>query len=103
MTAPNIEARHQQVAGRFIAAIEDFEKGAYSSRGLAKRAEELTSPEELLLVNDELLNHTFWVMRHLVHQPACWAPSNGELMYLYRCLKGEEQFQQDVADSFRLK
>jgi hypothetical protein len=24
-------------------------------------------------------------------------------MYLYRCLKGDEQFQQDIADSFRLK
>jgi hypothetical protein len=100
MTLKNT-ARHEAITQGFIEAIDDFEKGAYSSRGLARRVEQMTTMEELNQLEDELLSHTFWVARHLLHQPACWAPSKAELLYLYRCLTGEEEFRQEIAGSFR--
>lgn len=93
--------RQQELTKQFARAIEDFEKGAYSSRGLARRIEQLITPAELESLENEMLSHTYWVARHLLHQPACWAPSNTELQYLYRCLIGEEQFIIDVAESYR--
>ncbi len=95
------ENRREALIQDFIEAIQDYERGAYSSRGLAKRVEQFTTNTELNTLNDDLLSHTFWVTRHLLHRPACWAPSDEELAYLYRCLRGEEQFIQDVANSYR--
>lgn len=93
--------RHNELAQGFIQAIDDFEQGAYSSRGLARRVEQLTTSDELNSLDDELLSHTFWVSRHLLHQPACWAPTHAELQYLYNCLTGEEVFAQEIAEGFR--
>lgn len=100
MSAPEI-TRREALVHEFIQAIDDFEKGAYSSRGLARRVEIFTNTEELNALGDEMLSHTFWVTRHLLHQPACWAPSLEELLYLYRCLTGEETFIQEIAEGFR--
>lgn len=96
-----LSVRSQHLAQQFAVAIRDFEQGAYSSRGLARQAEHLTTPDELQALGDELLSHAYWVMRHLVHQPACWAPSNAELVYVYRCLTGEEAFSQEMAEGYR--
>jgi hypothetical protein len=97
----NIQARSVALAEELADAIRDFENGAYSSRGLARRVEQTTTPSELEALNNEMLSHTYWVARHLVHQPACWAPSLEELTYLYRCLTGEEQFLLEVAEGYR--
>jgi hypothetical protein len=97
----NTQARSAALAEEFAAAIRDFENGAYSSRGLARRIEQVTTASELETLNNQMLSHTYWVARHLVHQPACWAPSLDELNYLYRCLIGEEQFLQEVAEGYR--
>ncbi len=96
-----LSVRSQNLAQQLSSAIRDFEQGAFSSRGLARKAELLTNADELQTLGDELLSHAFWVMRHLVHQPACWAPSNSELVYVYRCLTGEETFSQDIAEGYR--
>jgi hypothetical protein len=93
--------RHEELIERFIDAIEQFRREALSSRDLAQFAETLTTTEEVAALDDELLSHTFWALRHLVHQPACWAAKPEELYYLARCLQGEEDFDQTVADSFR--
>lgn len=97
----DLKARHEALIEKFVEAIADFEKGAYSSRGLAKRVEQLTSIDEINQINDGLLSHTFWVARHLVHRPACWAPSIQELEYVYQCLRNEDQFSQEFVDQYR--
>lgn len=96
-----INTRREAIRKHFIEAIDSFEQGAISSRGLAKWVEQSTTQDEMNVINDELLSHTFWVARHLLHRPACWAPSLDELAYLYRCLLGDEQFSQDIAEGFR--
>lgn len=95
------QTRHEALTEKFVEAITEFEKGAYSSRGLAKRVEQLTSIDEINQIDDPLLAHTFWVARHLVHRPACWAPSIQELEYVYRCLRKEDQFSQEFVDKYR--
>lgn len=97
----NTQARSVSLTEAFVEAINDFENGAYSSRGLARRIEQITTASELESLNDQMLSHAFWVARHLVHQPACWAPTLEELSYLQRCLKGEEQFVLEVAEGYR--
>lgn len=97
----NIQSRSAVLSEAFAAAIRDFENGAYSSRGLARRIEQVTTASELESLDNQMLSHTYWVARHLVHQPACWAPSLEELHYLYRCLTGEEQFLLEVAEGYR--
>lgn len=93
--------RSQHLAEQFAAVIRDFEQGAFSSRGLARQVERMAAPDEVKSLGDEMLSHAYWVMRHLIHQPACWAPSSAELAYIYRCLTGEEAFSQDLAESYR--
>lgn len=95
------QSRKNELAQQFAIAISDFDRGAYSSRGLARMVEQVTTPEELETLNDQMLSHTYWVARHLVHQPACWAPSLEELQYLHRCLTGEEQFVLEMAEDYR--
>lgn len=85
----------------FIDAIDAYQRGTLNRRDLAHQAENLTTAEEIGAFDDELLSHTFWAMRHLLHQPACWAAKPEELFYLARCLRGEEDFDQSVTDSFR--
>ena len=97
----DISVRSEVLSQQFAEAIRDFDNGSYSSRGLAQRVEQMTNVAELDALNDQMLSHTFWVARHLVHQPACWAPSLDELHYLYRCLIGDEQFVLDTAESYR--
>ena len=94
-------ARREALIEKFVEAIAEFEKGAYSSRGLAKRVEQLTSIDEINQIDDALLAHTFWVARHLIHRPACWAPSIKELEYVYGCLRYEDQFSQELVDQYR--
>ena len=93
--------RDQQLTVEFIGAIEEYRLGALNSRGLASRAEQITDADELDSLQDELLSHTFWAMRHLIHRPACWAAKPEELYYLARCLNGEEDFDQSIIESFR--
>lgn len=93
--------RHQELIRAFIEAIDDYEQSRINSRGLAARADQIVTPEEIDTLNNELLSHTFWAMRHLLHQPACWAAVPDELFYLARCLRGEEDFDQTIVDSFR--
>jgi hypothetical protein len=95
------DTRHKALVHGFIAAIESYERGEINSRGLAQLAGRLSAPEEIDQVGDELLSHTFWVMRHLVHQPACWAPTPAELKYLLRCLHGETTFNPETARNHR--
>ncbi len=101
MTSPTKENRRQELVQAFIEAMDVFAKGTISSRGLALQIERLTTTDELNEMDDDLLVHAFWVARHLLHRPACWAPGPTELKYVYHCLKGEEEFNQEVADSFR--
>lgn len=93
--------REKQLTTEFIGAIEEYRQGALNSRGLAKRAEQITSADELDELHDEVLSHTFWAMRHLVHRPACWAAKPEELYYLARCLDGEDDFDQSIIETFR--
>jgi hypothetical protein len=93
--------RREALIEKFVEAITEFEKGAYSSRGLAKRVEQLTSIDEINQLDDALLAHSFWVARHLIHRPACWAPSIKELEYVYSCLRNEDQFSQEFVDKYR--
>lgn len=102
MTAnPTLHPRQEALYTAFTLLIETFEKGLISSRGLAQQAEKLTTPAELADIDDELLNHTFWALRHLMQRPACWAPKLEEISYILRCLHGEETFSQEVADNLR--
>lgn len=96
-------AKRRELSKQFIEAIEEYQRSAINSRGLAHRAEKITTAEEIESFDDELLSHSFWAMRHLLHQPACWAAKPDELFYLVRCLRGEEDFDQTVADSFRVE
>ncbi|PJF44574.1 MAG: hypothetical protein CUN55_03320 [Phototrophicales bacterium] len=98
----DLSVRSDYLAQQFAESIREFEQGAFSSRGLALKAEKLTTVDELQTLDNELLSHAYWVMRHLVHQPACWAPTLDELKYVYRCLIGEESFSQEVAEGHRL-
>ncbi|MCI0712154.1 MAG: hypothetical protein L0154_18510 [Chloroflexi bacterium] len=93
--------RDKQLSQEFISAIEEYRQGALNSRGLAKRAEQITDADEVDSMQDELLSHTFWAMRHLIHRPACWASKPEELYYLARCLRGEDDFDQTFIDTFR--
>jgi hypothetical protein len=93
--------QHKNLALSFAELIETFEKGLITSRGLAKSAEDLISAEEINRINDELLSHAFWVMRHVMQRPACWAPSLEEVHYVLRCLRGEDAFSQEIADNYR--
>lgn len=85
----------------FLEAIDTFDAGTISSRGLARWVERLTTTAEVHALNDDLLNHAFWVTRHLLHQPACWAPTIEELHYVARCLRGEETFSMEKTESYR--
>ena len=93
--------RRQQLVDQFFEAIANYRAGAINSRGLAQQAETITTADEISEFEDELLNHTFWAMRHLLHQPACWAAKPDEVFYLERCLRGEESFDQEFVDGFR--
>ena|SRR5688572_13573504 len=93
--------KRQYLMSQFAEAIEDYQRGAINSRGLAHRADEISTAEDIAPLEDELLNHTFWAMHHLLHQPACWAAKPEEISYLGRCLRGEETFDQTIVDEFR--
>lgn len=97
----SIQKTHQHIAQEFLSAIAQYQSGAINSRGLALLAEKITTSEQLSLLDDELLNHTFWAMRHLLHQPACWATKPAELDYLMLCLQGEDDFDQAIVDRYR--
>lgn len=97
----NLIARRDKLYSQFIEMIETYENGIISGRGLNHMAEQATSSQEVERLNDELLLHTFWATRHIIHRPACWAPKPEELHYLLQCLRGEEQFNQEVADHYR--
>lgn len=97
----NHNAAYDGLAQGFITAIESYERGEINSRGLVQLAQQISTPEEVDQMGDELLSHTFWAMRHLVQRPACWAPTPAELRYLLRCLRGEEVFSLEIAESFR--
>lgn len=94
-------ADYEALVHGFIEAIESYDRGEINSRGLVLLAQQLSTPEEVDRIGDELLSHTFWAMRHLVHRPACWAPTPTEVRYLLRCLREEEVFSLEVAESFR--
>ncbi len=93
--------RHETLKQNLLEAIDTFDQGTISSRGLARWVERLASAEEVNGLGDDLLNHSFWVARHLLHQPACWAPTVAELHYVARCLRGEEDFSMDKVESYR--
>lgn len=95
------DAAHDTLAKDFIIAIETYDRGEINSRGLVQLAEKISTPEAVDQLGDELLSHTFWAMRHLVHRPACWAPTPAEVSYLLRCLRGEELFSLETAEGFR--
>lgn len=97
----NHSAAYEALAKEFVEAIESYDRGEINSRGLVQLAQQISTPEQVDQMGDELLSHTFWAMRHLVHRPACWAPTPAEVRYLLRCLRGEEVFSLDVAESFR--
>lgn len=102
MTKSIIPAARQEALYRaFVAIIENYNKGLLTSRGLAHEAEAVTSPQELQALNDALLTHAFWTMRHLMQRPACWAPKPEELLYVLECLRGDDTFNQEIADSYR--
>ncbi|MBI5931389.1 MAG: hypothetical protein HY862_18925 [Chloroflexi bacterium] len=97
----NHSAAYEVLAQGFIEAIESYDRGEINSRGLVLLAQQISTPEVVDQMGDELLSHAFWAMRHLVHRPACWAPTPAEVRYLLRCLRGEEVFSLEVAESFR--
>lgn len=100
-TNPSTQEIRQKIADQFLVAIDQYQNGSINSRGLAKLAEKTTTSTELAHLDDELLSHAFWAMRHLLHQPACWAAKPAELEYLTLCLRGEDDFDQAIVDRFR--
>lgn len=72
--------------------IECCERGELTTRQLAAAAEKLITQGEIDVLGDELLQHTYWAMKHALHRPACWAPSAEEIAYLRRCLRDEDLF-----------
>ncbi|NJL95048.1 MAG: hypothetical protein HC915_15685 [Anaerolineae bacterium] len=83
----------------FAERLERCERGELTPRQLAENATQVTSQDELDRLADELLQHTFWAMHHLVHRPACWAPSGSEIAYLRRCLRDEDLFDPSLIES----
>jgi hypothetical protein len=37
-------------------------------------------------------------MQHILHRPACWAPTPDEVEYVLRCLRDEETFDPDAIE-----
>jgi len=79
----------------FEQELERFLHGASDARQLAAQSSILTSRDEMDKLADELLQHTFWAMQHVLHRPACWAPKREEIEYLLLCLRDEETFDPD--------
>jgi hypothetical protein len=76
----------------FAELLERCERSEIDTRQLAELASRLTSQEEVDHLGDELLQHTFWATHHVLHRPACWAPTPQEIAYLRRCLREEDLF-----------
>jgi len=90
--AQNKSERRTWLRYEFIQLLEQCQRGACDPRQLAASAAALTNYHEVDELADELLQHTFWASQHLLHRPACWAPTSAELDYLLRCLREEEIF-----------
>ena len=82
----------------FAELIELYQRHDVNARELAERASKLTASEELDGLGDELLQHTFWAMQHVLHRPACWAPKPDEIEYVLRCLRDEETFDPEAIE-----
>ena len=82
----------------FSELIEKYQRHEVNARELAERTSKLTTTEELENLGDELLKHTFWAMQHVLHRPACWAPTPDEIEYVLRCLRDEETFDPDAIE-----
>lgn len=82
----------------FEQELEHFLHGEANAQKLAEAATQHTSHEEIEGLSDELLQHTFWAMQHVVHRPACWAPKREELEYLLLCLRDEEIFDPEQVE-----
>jgi hypothetical protein len=82
----------------FTELIELYQRHDVTARELAERSSKLTSTEELDELGDELLQHTFWAMQHVLHRPACWAPKPNEIEYVLRCLRDEETFDPEAIE-----
>jgi hypothetical protein len=78
--------------------IEQYQRRELTARQLAEKSSELTSTEELDNLGDELMQHTFWAMQHVLHRPACWAPKPDEIEYVLRCLRDEEVFDPEAIE-----
>lgn len=76
----------------FAETLDRYQRGEIDARQLAAAAAQLSSHAEVEKLRDELLQHTFWAMQHVLHRPACWAPTPREVDYLVRCLRDEEIF-----------
>ncbi|HLA42803.1 MAG TPA: hypothetical protein VJZ27_05180 [Aggregatilineales bacterium] len=76
----------------FATAIERYKAREVTARELADISSSLTVTGEVEELGDELLQQVFWAMQHVLHRPACWAPTPQEIEYLLLCLREEEIF-----------
>ena len=95
MTKSSEQMREERITWlryEFAEIIERCERREINIQQLAQATLDLVEQDEISDLDDELLQQAYWAMSHATHRPACWAPNSDEIIYLRRCLRGDELF-----------